>query len=1148
MKQHNKVRLGLMAPLSGIVRLYGTEISNAGIIACNEVNEAGGVLGRQLELIILDDGSLPESAVPTAERLVREFRCSAIVGNLLSNSRISVSNLVSEPLKIPYLNFSFYEGSISGRYFFNFAALPNQQIDKMIPYMQKNFGSKMFFAGNNYEWPRGSIDAGKRALLKSYGEIVGEEYLPIGVSMVDIDALLEKVSNSGADVFVPYFAGIDQINLLTAFTQKGLKKRMAVVMGHYDEAMVTLLTPEIREGFYSSNTYFMSIDTPMNRSYLDRLVKLDGINAIFPSGNGILTNFGEGTYLCVKAFAKAVNQASSVEADAIVRELETIEVEGPQGVVSMDLATHHAAVNTYLSKCNSDGVFSIIESFGQIAPIIPERYRESGATSLNSYEKIASGDPLYISTNFSSDYIIKSTSSNSIQLENDIDIKEKQISSFEKQRSEFRKFWSGLNSCGITSQILETVDIVIIAVDRYGVILEANREAYRQFGYEFDELRGLSINMLVPPNLRIRHTSLFEQFAEGSAMEILMGKRGEIQGYRKDGTFFPAEASIVKFFYDDRWVFVVTLRDITDRKKSEETLIWRSTHDLLTKLPNRAMIKDRLKSALVRSIKIGRNIGLIFIDIDNFKLINDTYGHDLGDELLILIADRLINTTRAGDTVARLGGDEFVILCEYIDSEEIVIKIAEDINVAIRSPFNLNDKMIYISASIGMAIGHGSTHSADDMLRNADAAMYITKDQGKDGWHLFSDRIYENLLKKINIINGLKAAVEQNEFYLVYQPIVAANSKIIKGAESLIRWNRPEGQVSPAEFIPLAESSGAIIPIGLWVFREVCKTVASIQSQFGSNIPYTSVNVSTRQLDVEGIVNEFIQILNETGAKPENIVIEITETSLMVDINKNIRVLKELASLGIRIAVDDFGTGYSSLLQLLKMPVSIIKIDREFIDGLDKRPESRAITSSVIKMAKVMNKQTIAEGVETEAQLFELQSQGCNTIQGFYFYKPMVNDDYLKTLKSNMVSSPVESPGIYTVIYISKASEALSNDEIDSILKLSRKNNSELCITGFLIYNNGYFMQLIEGRREAIETLLAKVMEDSRHSDIRIILRAFNERRLFTDWTMGYWNMKESGAKIDFSTWQKQTFSLLEISNDAKLCYAFFEAISSKNL
>lgn len=217
------IKLGLMPPLTGIVELYGPEISWAGKIACDEINKNGGVLGQKLELVILDDGSFPEPAVNAANRLIDEFDCNAIIGNLLSNSRIAVSSLVSEPRKIPYLNFSFYEGSIQGRYFFNFAALPNQQINRMIPYMAKHFGEKMYFAGNNYEWPRGSIDAAKKSLQAYGGEILGEEYLPIGTSIEEIQRLLESVANSGADVFVPYFAGSDQINLLNMFAEMGLK-------------------------------------------------------------------------------------------------------------------------------------------------------------------------------------------------------------------------------------------------------------------------------------------------------------------------------------------------------------------------------------------------------------------------------------------------------------------------------------------------------------------------------------------------------------------------------------------------------------------------------------------------------------------------------------------------------------------------------------------------------------------------------------------------------------------------------------------------------------------------------------------------------------------------------------------------------------
>ncbi|MBN2887450.1 MAG: substrate-binding protein, partial [Chromatiaceae bacterium] len=359
---HAPIRLGLMAPLSGLVALYGPEIARAGQIACHEINAAGGVLGRALELMVEDDGSLPETALPAAQRLLDQHGCVALIGNLLSNSRIAVASQIAEPRRVPYLNFSFYEGSIHSRWFFHFAALPNQQIAQMIPWMAREVGPKMFFAGSNYEWPRGSIDAAKRALDSMGGDVVGEEYHPLGA--LDLEGLLDRLERSGANVFVPYFAGEEQIRLLTEFSQRGLKARMAVVMGHFDEAMAAQLPPEVREGFYSSNTYFMSIDTPENRRMLSALAAYPGVEALHPHGNGVLTNFGEGAYLCVHAFAKAAAAAGSLDSEALAAALEQVGIAGPQGEVRMDAATHHAHVNSYLARCDFEGVFRIVESFG----------------------------------------------------------------------------------------------------------------------------------------------------------------------------------------------------------------------------------------------------------------------------------------------------------------------------------------------------------------------------------------------------------------------------------------------------------------------------------------------------------------------------------------------------------------------------------------------------------------------------------------------------------------------------------------------------------------------------------------------------------------------------------------------------------------
>ena len=515
MTQHkqNTIKVGVMPPLTGIVGIYGTEITRAAQVACQEINEAGGVLGKPLELIIEDDGSLPESAVVAAEKLVTQHHCVAIIGNLLSNSRISVAYRVAEPHCIPYLNFSFYEGSILSRYFFHFAALPNQQIDRMIPYMCEKFGPRMFFAGSNYEWPRGSIDAAKRALLKAGGTILGEEYTAIGVPVSDIDTLLDHVEVAAPDVFVPYFAGADQINLLTRFTERGLKKKMAVVMGHYDELMASKLSPAVREGFYSSNTYFMTVDTAANRDYLQRLAAQDGVSGIWPQGNGILTNFGEGTYLCVKAFAQAANAAGSVDSEALVDALNTIRVSGPQGTVQMDPVTQHATVNTYLSRCNANGVFEIIERFGALSPVMPERY---------SHQRVE----------------------NRATLEEDIRLQ---------------------------ARMLDQMSEGVMLIDsRVGKIVYANGGAERMFGYNKGEILGLPIYKINAPDVGDPTDTA------AAIIEILHRTgswQGNIQNIRKDGSTLWTFSSVSTFthpVHGEVWMGVH--KDISAQKRNEEQL------------------------------------------------------------------------------------------------------------------------------------------------------------------------------------------------------------------------------------------------------------------------------------------------------------------------------------------------------------------------------------------------------------------------------------------------------------------------------------------------------------------------------------------------------------------------------------------------
>ncbi|WP_160162716.1 EAL domain-containing protein [Magnetococcus marinus] len=1098
------IRIGLMTPLTGLVKLYGPEISWAGQIACDEINESGGVLGKSLELVIVDDGSLPETAVPAAKELVDEHRCVAMIGNLLSNSRIAVANMVAEPRRIPHLNFSFYEGSIFNPFFFHFAALPNQQIKKMIPFMANRYGVKMFFAGNNYEWPRGSIDACKQSLEKVGGECVGEEYLSIGASAEEIENLLSKVARSGADVFVPYFAGEDQINLLNRFTELGLKKRMAVVMGHFDEAMASHLAPEVREGFYSSNTYFMSVQTDLSKAYSERLIKLDQVKGIHPDGNGHITNFGEGTYLCVKAFAEAAKVAGSLQPEDLIHALEHVQIESLQGSVRMDAKTHHAHINSYLSCCNSDGTFSIVEEFGQIPPEIPSRYQELfGVSCLNE-----SGTCPHATSLIAKEVV-------------------------EAHQSE-----------GNARQVLSLADMAIISVNEEGIIIEVNRFASEMFGYSEQEMIGLSVHLLLPPHFRKRHTLLYQGFVDGEVTERRMGQRGEVTGYRKDGTFFPVEASIAKYRCNEKWVMVASFRELTELKRAQEELVRRATHDPLTGLPNRTLFRERLTSALHRSHQNGENIGLLFINLDGFREINDSYGHEMGDLLLEEVSQRLITVVNQGDTVGRLAGDEFIILCEHIQNPEPLSSLAVSVTNVIREPIVHDDLKLRVTASIGIALGHGSTHSADDLMRSADSAMNSVKERGRNGWEFFNPTLQEEAEKRLAISTGLRTAIDNNEFYARYQPIVDSESGMIRGAELLVRWRSSDGEISPGVFIPVAEMTGAIITIGRWVFEEGCKAERRWKAKFGEQAPYITINVSTRQLSEPLIIEEFQEILAETGADPTRIILEITETSLMADVSANREVLNRLATTGMRVAVDDFGTGYSSLAQLSRLKVNTLKIDREFVLGLDEGEEGQIVVSAISRLAKSLKLKIVAEGVETDEQRNTIRSIGCDLIQGYYYHPPLSEEALFEAVSTSLSQRTHNEQPLKFLIYISRPKFEITEEGLQAILKQSREFNLKSGITGYLFYLKGAFAQYLEGDEEPLSQLYQSIQKDNRHSDLKIIAEGDLPTRLFAGWEMGYKQLDGVLLSDRANLSQNESDNYEWLSRHPELCCKIFETIS----
>ncbi len=1068
--KQGKVRLGLLAPLTGLVKMYGQEICHAAQIACQEINEAGGILGRPLEIVIEDDGSLPVTAVPAAVRLIEQHGCTAIIGNLLSNSRIAVANTVAEPRRVPLLNFSFYEGSIYSRYFFHFAALPNQQIEKMIPFMVQKFGPKAFFAGNNYEWPHGSIDAARRSLQSCGGEEVGSRFFDIGSS--DFSDLFDELARSGADFFVPYAAGEDQLNLLRQFYASGLKGRMAVVMGHYDEAMVAALEPEVREGLYSSNTYFMGINSPANRRYLQRLGELSDVDGIWPNGNGILTNFGEGTFLCVKAFAAAAASAHTLDREALVQALENVSVDAPQGLVLMDPVTHHAHVNSYLSVCQADGSFKIVERFGRVAPEVPERYRAafelwraqaplklvaaraSGSESQRSsvqgmrfdFERIAvaivdeNGRVCYSSEEIERAFNIGAGKGAPSELTNYLLNPQEFHEALTVAARQGR--WVGelfvrkdgdnrlllvclerMNAPAKASadalyilqcfdplrdyqqhfsfyNVLKMADVAIIVIDSDAKIVQANPRAEQMFGYGVEGLVGLGLNVLLPPHLRDVHSGYVAEFMRSSETARSMTSRDEIMGYRKDGSFFPARAGISKIDTMTGRLMVVSLMDISDEQKQNQRLQWEATHDRLTRLPNRALISDRLQNSLERAVRAGHKVALIFIDVDNFKMINDTYGHEVGDRLLLEVAERLLTLVRPGDTVGRFSGDEFLVICDPIDQMVTATKIVDRIVNHFTSPISLGDLKLFVTVSAGLTIGEGGGVNAETLLKNADAAMYQAKQEGRDTWVVYDETINDRSRRQLQIVNGLKTALVNQEFYLAYQPIVHAASGAIVGCEALLRWELDGKPVPPDEFIPVAEHNGSIIPIGLWVFEQACRALNQWKKVVrATQVPYISVNVSARQFSDPDLVHRFADILQRTGVEASNIVLEVTETALIDDMTLTLDVLNKLGRTGFGIAIDDFGVGYSSLSQLTNMPIDILKIDKAFVRDLAENSRSLDIARAIIQMAQALKLKVTAEGVEDKVQLSILRQLGCDNTQGYFFSRPVILEDLLPFLK-----------------------------------------------------------------------------------------------------------------------------------------------------
>ncbi|WP_028550192.1 sensor domain-containing protein [Paenibacillus sp. UNC451MF] len=442
---------------------------------------------------------------------------------------------------------------------------------------------------------------------------------------------------------------------------------------------------------------------------------------------------------------------------------------------------------------------------------------------------------------------------------------------------------------------------------------------------------------------------------------------------------------------NERIVEVVgSMIDITERKKAEETIHYMAHFDSLTNLPNRILFNNKLVQALLQAKTKGEKVGVLFIDLDRFKNINDTLGHSIGDVLLKVVAHRLSGCLHKNDCVSRQGGDEFVLFISNINTADEVGDFAKRIIHSMSEPISLGHLEVYITPSIGISIFPDDGEDIDMLMKNADAAMYLAKEKGKNNYQFFSEELYQSLATKLQLESELRKALDTKQFMLHYQPKVNIFNNQIIGMEALIRWEHPElGIVPPLNFIPLAEETGLIIPMGEWVLRTACQQAKEWQNA-GHKQLSIAVNISLRQFMQNNLIDMITSVLTETGLSPEYLELEITE-SMALDVNSTIRVLNRVKSLGVNISIDDFGTGYSSLSYLSQFPIDRLKIDQSFVRNLNSRNQS--IIKTIIDMAHNMNIAVTAEGVETQEHIDFLKEQNCSEVQGYFYSKPLTKKE-----------------------------------------------------------------------------------------------------------------------------------------------------------
>jgi diguanylate cyclase (GGDEF)-like protein/PAS domain S-box-containing protein len=531
-------------------------------------------------------------------------------------------------------------------------------------------------------------------------------------------------------------------------------------------------------------------------------------------------------------------------------------------------------------------------------------------------------------------------------------------------------------------------------------ILDLNRVASEVFDAPRELFLGQKLDTLITQTpIAKAHIRSVAETGRAQEYEIL---------HHAEGTHLHLHVSNSRIEYRGRPAVLCVHRNISERKALERQLTEQAFHDSLTGLANRVLFRNRVEHAVARLSRYPQTIVVMFLDLDNFKTINDSLGHAAGDQLLVEVAERVSRCMRVTDTVARLGGDEFAILIENAvnpdDSSQVARRLTEELEL----PFDVEGKEVFVGTSIGIACTSGGD-TAEELLRNADAAMYIAKGKGKGRFEIFDASMHEAAMERLDLESDLRRALPRDEFLLEYQPIVDLSTRRIVGVEALIRWDHPErGRIAPGAFIPLAEETGLIAPLGEWVIHEACRQGSEWSMSFPDHPLTVTVNVSGRQIQTAEpeLLTVLTQALEATGFPAERLVVEITESVLISNADAMLFLLRKIRELGVRIALDDFGTGYSSLGYLHRFPVDIVKIDRTFTEALERGGAESHVAQAIAALSSALELRTIAEGVATEVQLSRLEEIGCELGQGFHLARPQDASSIAELLEARETPKP----------------------------------------------------------------------------------------------------------------------------------------------